>query len=394
MDRMFVKAGVIVCLPLLMASCVVTGKTEKRYKRLTTRIYPATKDSIKYFVAVNGYVTNVPGKQHHAGTGNGAKNIFSLSGEGQKQLIESIADNEESTDEIYNKLAQDIVPAKHVHAASTGGRKFNRRIVLAIDDMHMTAADRIQKLTITIAPQPGSNVKAIACNKLSNNNHKPVKDASGAAADAIAQSALIADDGAIITLANMDGNEMTGNVYADMTFEYSGEMKRDAIFSFGNLWNRDRSAVKPNEITLSRYAAQMPANGVAGKFAITYTATVRHVAKGENTINEKDDVVEVITGKGTGNELTVAGARQLHLSQWEISFAGKHLELGGNVYNGAILFSSYEEAQDFLVWLKRSSADILANNRICNGDYKIVVSGDGNVLTDSFIENCKVTEVK
>ena len=77
---------------------------------------------------------------------------------------------------------------------------------------------------------------------------------------------------------------------------------------------------------------------------------------------------------------------------WQIGYNDKHLELAGSVYQGPLTFPTHAEAEEFLRWIKRSSADILANNRISGGDYKLVVSGESGVLTDSFIENCKISE--
>ena len=393
MKRILFSAAVPVAAALLLASCMQIQKLPKRYKSISVRSYPATKDSIKYYVGVSGYAYPVPEKNSGHNNGTPAKNVFSLSGEGQKQLIESIADNEESTEDIYNKLAMDITPATRNQPMASGvGRKIKRRIVLAVDDMHVTPADEVQKLTITVTPPAGSNIKMAACSKLVNNYNKPGKSEDGTVMRPVAMSSVVTPDGGlVITVDNIDGNAVTGNITADVTLVYSGRMNSDMVFTFTGLWGRDGSAVKPNNIVAHHHQQQAPGASTTGTFAVEYEGVVRHVAKGDNTISESDDVIEMIKGKTQAGNIEVVKDSQMKPRHWTISDGVKHLNLGGALYNGALAFDSYEEAQDFIAWLKRSSADILANNRICNGDYKIIVSGESGVLTDSFIENCQVT---
>jgi hypothetical protein len=387
MKRFLFNAAIPLGVVMMLTSCAQTQKLPKRYKSMAVRNYPAAKDSIKYFVGVSGYATGVPAKAKAPG-GEPARNVFSLSGEGQKQLIESIADNEESTDDIYNKLQMDIVPAKKAHAAVRGGRTTRRKVVFAIDDMHATQSDKIQKLTIMLAPPAGGNMKIESCDKLTSNYHKT----AGAGVQPVSMSSNVMPDGSlVVTVANMDGNDLTGNIMAEVTLAYTGQMNTDYTMYFSNLWGRDGAAIKPNNIVVGQQMQKQPVADATGKFALSYEATVRHVVAGDNTPDEGDDVVEIVKGKTTGNDIELQRPGQFAFTTYRISYAGKHLELAGSMYNGPLQFSSYEDAQDFIAWLKRSMVDVLANNRIANGDYKIIVSGESNVLTDSFIENCKIT---
>lgn len=388
----YIQVSAVLCMPLLLASCLLQSKMEKRYKSATTRTYTPAKDSIKYFVGVSGYAYTAASKGKKQNE-EPAKTIFSLSGEGQKQLIESIADNEESTEEIYTKLAQDIVPAKRNYPIATGvGKKFTRKIVLAVDDMHMTQADKIQKLTITLSPKQAAQVRVISCNKLTNNYHRPNGKENETMQSVSMSSVVSADGGITINVDNTGGNTLTGNIAADVIFEYTGHMNNEMMFTFSGLWGRDGSAIKPNGIVAQHHMQQSAGATTPVSFDMAYEAIVRHVVKGDNTISEGDDVVEILKGKMQAGDIEIVKNGQLKPTHWTISDGTRHIELAGSFYNGALEFDSYEEAQDFIVWFKRSSADILANNRISNGDYKIIVSGDSNVLTDSFIENCKVTK--
>ncbi len=391
MKRILFNAALPLSVVLLMASCMQTQKLPRRYKSLAVRNYPATKDSIRYFVGVSGYATGMPSKAKPKGEVS-ARNIFSLSGEGQKQLIESIADNEESSEDIYSKLQMDIVPAKKERAATKGGRTVKRRIVFAVDDMHATQSDKIQKLTITLAPPAGGNMKIEACDKLTSNYHKPAGAKDGVSAQQVSMASNVMPDGSlVVTVANMDGNELTGNITADVTVAYTGQMTTEQVVYFNNLWGRDGAAIKPNSIAPGLQMQKQPAADATGKFALSYEATVRHVIAGDNTPDEGDDVVEIVKGKTTGSDIELQKPGKFAFTTYRISYAGKYLELAGAIYSGPLQFGSYDDAQEFITWFKRSSADILANNRIANGDYKIIVSGESGVLTDSFIENCKIT---
>lgn len=395
MNITFLKAGiVVVCLPVLVSSCMTSGKAGKKYKALTTRSYPAGKDSIKYFIGVTAYAHAIPSRAKPANNEGAAKNIFSLSGEGQKQLIESIADNEETSEDIYNKLAYEITPAEKKHRMFTGfGGKITRRLVIAVDDKHMTQSDKVQKLTITLAPPQDGNIKIESCGKVSGNYHKPVKNAEGGVQDPVAMSSIIAPDGSlVINVANMDGNELTGNITVDVTLRYTGQLHDDVMYSFDNLWARDHSAVKPNDIRPSFHYQSRAANTPAGTFALSYEATVKHLAAGENTVSTADDRVEIINGKTSAGDVHIAGNGLMKPRSWKITDGSRSLNIYGPATAGVLSFDSFEEAQEFMLWFKRSSADILANNHISNGTYKITVSGESGVLTDSFIENCKVAE--
>lgn len=375
------KVSLVLSLPLLVASCMSSHKLEKRYKSITTRNYPATKDSIKYFVSVSGY-SSAPASKSKTTTPAPAKNIFSLSGEGQKQLIEAIAENEDATDDIFSKMAQDIIPAAKPAVHTSGvGRRFTKRVVFAVDDMHLTPADKVQKLTISLMPAAGSNIKVISCNKI-NNNYK------GAAA-----SSVINGDGLVVVISNPNGNDLTGNITAEVVCEYSGAMAHATVFTTSNLWTRDLAAAKPAAIQLKAHQSQNPVSVSGEEMTLDCEAIVSHVTKGDNTISTSDDVVELIKGKTTANPIRMVKAASMKPTYYQIGYNDRHLELGGDLYQGPLTFPTYAEAEDFMRWLKRSAADLLANNRISGGDYKLTISGDSNVLTDSFIDNCKISEL-
>lgn len=370
-----ISAGLLCCLPFLLASCATSEKLPKRYKSYTARTYSASKDSIKHFVGVSGYVHSTGTKQEKEMM-QPAKNIFSLSGEGQQQLIESIADNEKNSDDLLNRLSQDIIPASHSIKLGDHTR-FSKKISFSVDNMHLNPADRIMKLNITLSPTADANVAIVSAGKLTSSNKTAVLS-SGINAGTLT---ILEEDKA--------SNDLAGSIMLDVAFEYKGTTAMKEVYSFGHLYNRDRTAAKPAEITATQQRIIYPDAAKDLSLACTYEAVVRHVVDGDNTISEADDEVEMIRGKAAAGDMAIISKEQLASKLWNITDGRSTLEINGPSGQIPLLFASYEDAIEFVAWFKRVSSDILANSRIANGDYKIMVSGEGT-LTDSFISGCKV----
>ena len=370
----YISVCVLLGMPFLVTSCFPTQKLPKRYKSYATRNYVPAKDSIKYFVGVSGYA--------HGGGGSEkvkveqGKNIFSLSGEGQKQLIESIADNEKTSEELLAKLSEDIIPGTR-EVKLRDMTRFNRKLSFSVDNLRMNPADRIMKVTISIAPSTGSEIKILSCNKLTADN-KSVVLSSGITA------------GALNLLEESKGNnDLVGSLSADVAFEYKGATSTKEVYVFNGLYNRDKTTVKPNDVDISQQRCVYPDLAKDELFSCSYEAVVRHVIEGDNTISEADDEIEVVKGKATTSDISIITKGQLTPKLWMITDSRNNLELNGPTGQNVLLFATYEDALNFITWFKRSSSEILVNSKMGNGAYQAELSG-GATLTDSFIKNCVV----
>lgn len=360
---------------IVFTSCLSTQKPPKRYKSYAARNYAASKDSIKYFVGVSGYA-------HSSGSGNEkvkvepAKNIFSLSGEGQKQLIESIADNEKTSEELLAKLSEDIIQG-YREVKLKDLTRFTRKLSFSVDNLRLNPADRIMKLTISLAPAAGSDVKIIACNKL-NAANKSAMVSSGIAAGTLN---LLAE--------TKNADDLAGSLNADVAFEYKGTTSTKEVYVFNGLYNRDRTNTKPNDVLITQHRSIYPDLAKDEMLSCTYEAVVRHVMDGDNTLTEADDEIEVVKGKATAGDIAIITRGQLTPKLWMITDNRNNLELDGPTGQNLLLFATYEDALSFITWFKRASSDILVNNKLCNGTYQAELSG-GATLTDTFIKNCIV----
>ncbi len=389
--QQFVRVSLVVCTTLSLGSCFLAKKLPARYKSYAVRNYSATKDSIKYFVSVVGSATDLSNKPKETPS-DPAKNIFSLSGEGQKQLIEAIADNEESTDDIYNKLAQEIIPAHKPHVASNH-TKFNKHLSFSIDNLHLSPADRIMKVNISLRPTDGGEMKVVSCNKLSGDyRFSGAQIKSNPGAQPVSLSSVITADGLDIEVVDRSDNDLTGNVTANVEFDYKGSMNEHVVYSFHNLYNREKALVAPSDITINFQKVSVPATAKDMTYTCTYEATVRHVASGDKTISEADDEVIVVKGKGSVNDMVVVSKGQLGAKLWKISDERSDINIAGPLSQGTLLFDNYEDAKKFILWFKKSASSVLANSRMSGGEYQISVSGDGT-LTDSFIKNCTIKKM-
>ena len=422
----------LISVPLIISSCTTPLKLPQRYNSCTSRNYDAGKDSIRYFVGINGYATslNKPKEKKEE-----PKNIFSLSPEGQKQLIESIADNEKVSDDIFVKLSEKIGEEKS-EISRKDVTKFRRRLVFSVDNLCANPADRITKLSVSLSLNKESGIIFTSCNKVSNGkqtidigkqdygnvsrlqalheNDKPVVETpkTGASnnskhsplrhkpvnfdtqvttpARQVSLSSYITPNSLNYAEDNANGSVVMGNIIADASFEYKGEKTVKTVYSFTNLQNRDRTNAKPADIVTNQKRLIYPAVSKDVVLSLSYEATVRHVVNGANTISESDDDVEMITGKASENDILLVSRDQFIPAMWAITDGVNNLEIDGPLKQNTLLFDSYENAMNFILWLKRSSSEVLMSNKLSNGDYQLSISGSMSTLTDSFIKNCTV----
>ncbi len=370
----YISVCIFLGMPFVLSSCFPSQKLPKRYKSYAARNYVPTKDSIKYFVGVSGYAFGAGGSEKVKV--EQPKNIFSLSGEGQKQLIESIADNEKNSEDLLAKLSEDIIQGTR-EVKLKDMTRFNRKMSFSVDNMRLNPADRIMKLTISLAPAAGSELKIVSCNKLSADNKTAVLS-SGIAAGTLN---LLEE--------SKTNNDLAGSIHAEVAFEYKGTTSVKEVFVFNGLYNRDKTVVKPNDVVISQQRCVYPDLAKDEVLTCSYEAVVRHVIEGDNTISEADDEIEVVKGKASAGDISVISKGQLTPKLWMITDNRNNLELNGPTGQNVLLFATYEDALNFITWFKRASSDILVNSKMGNGAYQAELSG-GATLTDSFIKNCVV----
>ena len=414
---------------IALTSCIHTKQLPQRYNSLTTRNYEPGKDSIKYFVTVNGYAARLEQQKVKP---EPAKDIFSLSPEGQRQHIESMAYNEKISDDIFVRLSEKIGEEKS-EIAEKDRTRFRRRVVLSVNNLSVAPASRILKLSVSLSMNAESGANIISCNKVTSahqaidlgrpdysaskgltgkGNLPVVKNASNPTtndnakkgilnrntkvrevpetvpAAAMLLSSYIAGNSLNITEESGQGNDLAGNVLADVDFDFEGEKTTKVIYSFSGLQNRDRTTAKPNDIVTNQYRMTYPVVTKDVTLSLAYEATVRRMVAGGKTTSRSDDDIEIITGRAAGGDIVVVPKGQFRPKFWVIADGANTLEIEGPLKKSELLFDNYESAMTFILWLKRSSADILVNNKISSGDYQLTISGGMSTLTDSFLKNC------
>ena len=389
MRPLFFSTGMLACLSFSMSSCLFPAKLAKRYKSSETHAYAAKDDSIKYLVAVSGYAFSV--KKKMVKPAEPAKTIFSLSGEGQKQLIEAVSDNEKTSDDIYNQLAQTIGPEKE-QLKVRDYTKFSKRVVLSVSSKLQSPADRVLNLSVALGIKGDEHVKLVSCDKVATNRQSVdftrniTEHAKIEPADVLLSSHTDAA-GLVFYEDNVGGVDLTGNITADINLAVSGNKVEKTAYLFSGLQSKDKSSAKPNDIAVAQQRIIYPNLSKDISLSLSYEASVKHVAKGDNTISESDDELQLLKGSATGSDILIATKEQLTPKFWVISDNTYTLEIAGPAPQSTLLFDSYENALAFILWLKRSSSEILVNNKISNGDYQLLISG---TLTDTFIKNCVV----
>ena len=424
----------------IITACSNSGHLTRRYKEISyTQI--TDEAELKKMVQVNGFVFEPDDPAPKL-----PKSLFDLSPQGQKELIRAVASKEIKSADLLEKLASPLSAKKEEASIIVDHTKFTKRLVFSIIDLSTHPADRITKASIAL--EVSDSLKVLSFDKIvtkyesvdvgkldfSNTTNLGISANAGAGADAgdtstttasipasagfgyginvnASNSRVFSEEVALkqryVSLTgyvtpkslnlyeeSVSGIDLTGNIITIVTFKYTGHEAVRATYSFSNLSKKDEP-VKADLIKVSEVYQLYPdmSNDISVKY--TYGATIRQVLKGDKTPSESDDEVSMNTGSTTCDQtILLIPKGQLVPKFWIIIANKRSLFIKSPLANegGELFFSSLEDAQAFVVWLKKLADDFNGGN-LASGQYRLYLD-DGSSLNKTFIDNCQVMVIE
>jgi hypothetical protein len=325
------------------------------------------------------------------------KTIFDLSPKAQAVLIENICKKEAQPDNLIDKLTK-VLSSKSDHSADIiDYSQFEKRIVVSIRNNSHMPADRISKITVTL--DLGQDVKMLSCNRLateyqtidfgkldysnslSTEGSGNITLGSGSSGKtgaglsekvstnrAFSEEVLLKQRTVVLNVSikenklslhqeGLSGIDLTGNIIADMTIGIKN-LKVERVYSFSNLKN-DTINSKPQNVTVNESFVIYPNLNDDIKANISFEADYRHVIKGDKTISESDDKVELLYGQVTNpNSEVIIPKNKIQPKFWKLVLNDDTTMTPIQIQSPSIscpvdlLFNSFDMARKFMVWLK------------------------------------------
>ena len=169
---------------------------------------------------------------------------------------------------------------------------------------------------------------------------------------------------------SISGIDLTGNILADIVFDGNSSNQNVAVekvFAFSDLLDNNKKYNDPDKIKIKEfyvryinYTEDLTAN-------IEFDADVRHIQRGDKTISEADDVVEILTGTYVPKEkkdaskplhVIILRKEQLNPKFWFLQLLDETKSripieiLSPTGTKGTLRFNSITDVKDFNSWLK------------------------------------------
>ncbi len=395
---------------LLFPGCRTKSKLTKRYKSFEI----INSDSwIKKNIEVNAYFI----EEEKKSSSNNPKTIFDLTSNGQATLIQELGKKDSTSSLLLKHIKQDLTNQKKSTNSVIDYTQFRKRLIVSIRNKRYSPGDRISKINITFKLKP--NVKILSCDKLitdfqilelgklnysntqsaelngnigtensieksvnQDNSSEITRNSTSLGGNGklsatqsfseevllqkrkVALNVSINDNELTIYQESLRGNDLTGNVIADILFEITEDVEVSKIYSFSNLMTKNVFNA-PDKIKVSEKRIFYPDISTGIEADISFEASIRHIEKNHDTEPEFDDVVQLYYGKASNiapEVLVPKSKTQPYL--WFLTVQEKSIELPVQVISpsspnpGDIIFDSYSQAQEFLIWLKTIQKDL------------------------------------
>jgi hypothetical protein len=200
-------------------------------------------------------------------------------------------------------------------------------------------------------------------------------------------SGVLKDNELALMEEGVAGFDLIGNITCDVDFEFKPDnCDHLHVISFGHLWeDAEGRPLEPDKLKIDWKTLWVPRKDVVNKLSselkngtkdiglyLAGTYQLRHVipGKGDKTFNESDDDIEYFHGKILPAQNSVKLLRAEELSRLRTVYAITVAQNGGGVNHLTITnvsaavksaparrmdFATFEEASDFINWLKLST---------------------------------------
>ena len=314
---------------LLLAACSPEPKVVKRYGDVTYK--EASKDDPT--PSVSFFSLPVPSE-------DARKTVFNLSDQGQAALLSGLANATNTPEELLSAASAKLETA----AAKPGDidlTRFKRRVVFTVERGSRRPADRLEWLKMELAIE-NSGFEFVSWNKattayetidlgelkISQGRSAKIKSSLKPGSVGVLESigaevsnsenleenqdqrrriidlnvSLPDDRHAAIVRQGAIDRDLDGNTVVDFEIKYREKVNTTALLKFHNLHKSNGEPISAKEIRMFLYEASYPMEAENVVASVTMEYDFRRVAKGDNTINEGDDSVVMISGRIDGSQ--------------------------------------------------------------------------------------------
>ena len=212
----------------------------------------------------------------------------------------------------------------------------------------------------------------------------------------VSLNASISENTLFLFQESISGIDLTGNILADIVFDSKKDIAVERSYSFSELYigstpnTADKLKIKETLIAFYNYDKDITAE-------LSYGADFRHVNKRDRTITESDDDISLYYGQlKNPKKITLISKDQLKPKLWILFVKGDVAELPVQIQSpstggkGELIFHSYTDAKDFLIWIKLKAADIIAKKGALGGSGHNLFKPDQNAIDASTIQNLEI----
>lgn len=382
-----------ILVTLLLTSC--TSELTRRYKSVEMTTRGAEKPPLVRVSAFTMEVAKIENKPA----------ILQLSAEGQASLITAVAKIEKSAEGLYQQLATGF--ESYSSSEVTDRSQYTVQLVFSVQKTkEMTlVADRISQLELkfeelseffqfkywnkfeteygqvdlgkiglkqgtTFTAKATPNFGGASTGEIGVTRSKELNEEVTLRQRFITSTGVLDKHTATLVQEGVTGIDLAGNTSIDFTIELNPDMVETlSVIKFESLKN-DNGYKAANELSLKRISIKAPEfsvieslkNGVLARLTGSYI--MRHVRKGDQTINEGDDEVEFIEGnlEVIPEHIAIMSKEQLERTRHRfylhpLGYKGKNLtiDLPENS-NQSLEFATFIEAEQFLEWLKNTKS--------------------------------------
>lgn len=162
---------------------------------------------------------------------------------------------------------------------------------------------------------------------------------------------------------SISGIDLTGNILADIVFDGNSsnqDVAVEKVFSFSNLSDVNKKSNDADKIKVREFIAKYIDFREDLKATIEFDADLRHVQKGDQTISESDDIVDLYYGTfksmPTTPKVTIIRRDQLNPKFYVLQI-NDNSKLPVEIVSptgtiSTLKFSSVTDAKEFNLWLK------------------------------------------
>lgn len=414
MFRWFVLVGAVVIL--FTTACTPRPQIVKRYKTVK-HVKP---DQISVQLPDLTF-TSLPIEK-----ASGNKTVFDLSDRGQAALLSSLGNKVDKPGAYLVAVGSKLGPRRS-RPQDVDLTKFEKRVIFTVERGSRKPADRLDwykikfnivskdlkftnwnkaetkyeqielgKLSLvqqnignlsgSLAPAPISRVSALGFEVSSQKTLTESQDLRRRIVDL--NVAVPKSDAAVVVRHGASDRDLDGNTIVDFNLAYTGVTDTKILHVFSNLSGSGQNLKKPSEIQLITYDSKYPlrASDLFATALMEYD--LRHVESGDDTINEGDDNVQILSHKtAMQGPAVVVSVDDQKLTVQRMGLPGTAFQSLESILvyepdavpacrepdNRQLRFREYWEAQTFYDWLERSLKAGTFTNKVVVTQFKFVL---------------------